>query len=38
MNLDFTPDEIAFRDEVRTFFREALPDDLRRKMINREHL
>ena len=38
MNLDFTPEEIAFRDEVRAFFREALPDDLRRKMINREHL
>ncbi|MBO9376186.1 pimeloyl-CoA dehydrogenase large subunit [Sphingomonas histidinilytica] len=38
MNLEFTPEEIAFRDEVRAFFREALPDDLRRKMINREHL
>ncbi|ATE63924.1 acyl-CoA dehydrogenase family protein [Rhizorhabdus dicambivorans] len=38
MNLDFTPEEIAFRDEVRAFFREALPDDLRRKMIDREHL
>jgi alkylation response protein AidB-like acyl-CoA dehydrogenase len=38
MNLDFTAEEMAFRDEVRSFLREALPDDLRRKMINREHL
>jgi alkylation response protein AidB-like acyl-CoA dehydrogenase len=38
MNLDFTPEEIAFREEVRAFFREALPEDLRGKMINREHL
>ena len=32
MDLRFTPDELAFRDEVRTFFREALPADIRRKM------
>lgn len=38
MNLDFTAEEIAFRDALRTFFRETLPEDLRRKMINREHL
>jgi len=38
MKLDFTPEELAFRDEVRAFLREALPADLRRKMINREHL
>jgi len=38
MKLDFTPEELAFRDEVRAFFKEALPADLRRKMINREHL
>lgn len=38
MNLDFTPDELAFREEVRTFLKGALPDDLRWKMINREHL
>jgi len=38
MKLDFTPEELAFRDEVRAFLQDALPDDLRRKMINREHL
>ena len=31
MDLRFTPDEIAFRDEVREFFRTALPADIRRK-------
>ncbi|WP_109806176.1 acyl-CoA dehydrogenase family protein [Sphingosinithalassobacter portus] len=38
MDLDFTAEELAFRDEVRSFFREALPDDLRAKMIERRHL
>ena len=38
MKLDFTPEELAFRDEVRAFLKDALPDDLRTKMINREHL
>lgn len=38
MNFDFTPEEQAFRDEVRHFLGHALPDDLRHKMINREHL
>lgn len=38
MKLDFTPEETAFREEVRAFLKEALPDDLRRKMINRDHL
>jgi len=38
MKLDFTPEETAFRDEVRAFLKEALPGDLRRKMIDREHL
>lgn len=38
MKLDFTPEELAFRDEVRAFLKDALPDDLRQKMINREHL
>jgi pimeloyl-CoA dehydrogenase large subunit len=32
MDLRFTPDELAFRDEVRTFFREAQPAPIRRKM------
>ena len=38
MNLDFTPEENAFRDEVRSFLRDSLPDDLRRKVIERRHL
>jgi len=32
MDLRFTPQELAFRDEVRAFFREALPASIRRKM------
>jgi len=32
MDLRFTPEELAFRDEVRAFFREALPPNIRRKM------
>ena len=31
MDLRFTADEVAFRDEVRAFFKEALPADIRRK-------
>ena len=38
MKLDFTPEETAFRDEVRSFLDEKLPNELRRKMIDREHL
>src|SRR3546814_20305803 len=38
MNLDFTDEELAFRAEVRSFLAESLPDDLRRKMIDRRHL
>ena len=37
MDLRFTPEEIAFRDEVRAFFREALPDSIRRKMVEGRH-
>lgn len=32
MDLRFTPQELAFRDDVRAFFREALPASIRRKM------
>jgi alkylation response protein AidB-like acyl-CoA dehydrogenase len=38
MDLAFTADERAFRDEVRGFLRDHLPDDLRQKMIERRHL
>ena len=31
MNLRFTAEELAFREEVRAFFRDALPADIRRK-------
>jgi alkylation response protein AidB-like acyl-CoA dehydrogenase len=31
MDLRFTDEEVAFRDEVRAFFRQALPADIRRK-------
>ncbi|NBJ09590.1 pimeloyl-CoA dehydrogenase large subunit [Microvirga arsenatis] len=37
MDLRFTDDELAFRDEVRDFFRSALPDSIRRKMIDGHH-
>ena len=32
MDLRLTPEELAFRDEVRAFFRQALPAPIRRKM------
>ena len=32
MDLHFTPEEIAFRQEVRAFIRENLPADIRAKM------
>lgn len=36
MHARFTDEELAFRDEVRAFFRDNLPDDIRRKQ--REHI
>ena len=38
MDLRFTPEESAFRAEVRGFFRSALPDPIRRKMVEGRHL
>ena len=32
MDLRYTPDELKFRDEIREFFRTALPAPIRRKM------
>jgi len=32
MDLRFTPEEIAFRDEVRAFFKASVPEVVRRKM------
>ena len=33
MDLRFTAEELAFRDEVRTFFRSALPESIRDKLV-----
>ena len=38
MQLSFTPAEIAFRDEVRQFFREQFPADIRERAARGEHL
>jgi pimeloyl-CoA dehydrogenase large subunit len=38
MDLRFSAEETAFRDEVRDFFRNALPEPIRRKMIDGHHL
>ena len=38
MDLRYTPEEIAFRDEVRDFFRAALPNDIRHKCIYGQRL
>ena len=32
MDLRFTSDELAFRDELRAFIRDHLPDDIRERM------
>src|SRR5690348_11816567 len=33
MDLRFTPEELAFRDEVRAFFRANLPESIRKKLV-----
>jgi pimeloyl-CoA dehydrogenase large subunit len=38
MDLRFTPEEIAFRDEVRAFFKASVPETVRRKMSESRHL
>ncbi len=38
MDLDFSDADRAFRREVREFFETSLPEDIRRKMIERRHL
>lgn len=37
MDLSFTKEELAFRDEVRTFFRESLPPATRQKIVEGRH-
>jgi alkylation response protein AidB-like acyl-CoA dehydrogenase len=38
MDLNYSPDEAAFRDEVRTWLGEHLPDELREKVVNYKEL
>ncbi|MGF7149763.1 hypothetical protein FHS96_003414 [Sphingomonas zeicaulis] len=38
MDLSFTPEEEAFREEVRTFLREKLPARISNKVLNGQHL
>jgi hypothetical protein len=38
MDLRFTPEELAFRDEVRAFFRANLPASIRDKLVAGKHL
>ena len=38
MDLAFTKEEIAFRDEVRAFFRDNVPPATRQKMVEGRHL
>jgi alkylation response protein AidB-like acyl-CoA dehydrogenase len=37
MDLNYSPEELAFRDEVRDWLKENLPEDLRRKSAEGEH-
>ncbi len=37
MDLNFTAGEIAFRDEMRHFFRTAVPERIRRKVLEGQH-
>ncbi len=38
MDMSFTPEELAFRDEVRAFLADNLAPELARKVANHEHL
>ena len=38
MNLSYSTSELAFRDEVRSWLRANLPDELRNKVVRYEHL
>ena len=37
MDLRFTPEELAFRDEVRSFIRDNFPADARQRLIEGKH-
>ncbi|HYC25140.1 MAG TPA: acyl-CoA dehydrogenase family protein, partial [Roseiarcus sp.] len=38
MELRFTDEELAFRDEVRAFLATSLPDPIRRKLVAERHI
>jgi alkylation response protein AidB-like acyl-CoA dehydrogenase len=38
MDLNYSPEEVAFRDRVRAWLKANLPDDLRQKVVRYEHL
>ncbi|SDN77956.1 acyl-CoA dehydrogenase family protein [Pseudomonas jinjuensis] len=38
MHISYTPDELAFRDEVRAFLRAELPERLSRRVLQGKHL
>src|SRR5919112_3017049 len=38
MDLRFTPEEVAFRDDLRRFFRTEIPAEIRRKVAEGRHL
>ena len=38
MDLNYSQEELAFRDEVRSWLESNLPEDLKRKMAGYEHL
>ncbi len=38
MDLNYTPEQLAFRDEVRAFVRASLPHEVSRKVIEHKHL
>ena len=38
MDRRFTPEDLAFRDEVRTFFRDHLPPAIRAKLVEGKKL
>ncbi len=38
MDLRYTDEELAFRDEVRQFLKDNLPEEIRRKLVDGEHM
>jgi Acyl-CoA dehydrogenases len=38
MNLNYAPEELAFRDEVRAWLKASLPADLQHKILNHKRL